>query len=293
MNQFLPPPSFRLVCWSQTSEVPRSNNAYLFEVRAIEELDDFRYGSGSPHGNCGDRRRQVTVGQLVAKTDATDAELAKAGALSSYNAAKNSINESIISREAADKAAGVSLAEYDKAREANAEVPGAFSDTEVKRLKLQWERAVLQIQLAESQTAVATYQAKSSESEFRRAEAQIERRELKSEVNGIVDKVHFDKGEWVMPQDKVMTIVRMDRLRVHGRFSPQDYSRSDLHRRPVEVVVTLAGSDGVARVNGQIGYVSPKIDHAGDWQIWVEIENKKENGLWLFSPGMMATVELK
>ena len=70
-----------------------------------------------------------------------------------------------------------------------------------------------------------------------------------------------------------------------------DYRRQAVAGQPVEVRLP----DVAEPMVGRISYVSPLIQATGDYRVWCEIENRKENGHWVMLPGMDAemTIQLK
>src|SRR5258708_11745922 len=84
----------------------------------------------------------------------------------------------------AQAASGVALAEYDKMVEANSKVRGAVADIEVRKAKLAYDKAVLEIEKATHTREV--HMAKRDE-----AAVQLETYRVEAPFAGFVTKVHF------------------------------------------------------------------------------------------------------
>jgi hypothetical protein len=101
-------------------------------------------------------------------------------------------------------------------------------------------------------------------------------------------------GEWVQGGDPLMKLVRFDKLRVQGSVNAKDYLPSELLGRPANISVATAHGKKET-FTGRIGLASPIVTAAGDYQVRAEIENRQENGVWVFRPGLQAkmTIQLK
>ena len=157
----------------------------------------------------------VEKGALIGVIDRTDALLMTAVATHEYAGAKKTA-ENTLSIKAAVKAYEVALAEYESSLEANKETVGVVMKTELRRQKLQADRAKMQAELASHELLVANLDAKAKYEGLQRAKAALNRRHIKSRINGVVVKVNKHEGEWVQAGETVVRIVQMDRLRVEG-----------------------------------------------------------------------------
>lgn len=232
----------------------------------------------------------VTTDQPLAQIDDREAVMTRTVAMNQYSAAKKQA-ENEISVEAAQKAYEVAKAELDTAMEANKKVPGTFSTTEVRRLKLTWERSGLQIDLAKFELIVAFLDAKAKYSQYEQADAMIDMRKLKSPMDGVVDNVFLSRGDWVQPGTPVMKIVQMDQLRVHGRVPASLHSWSDVLNQEVEVTVTLPGGQK-EQLRSKITFASQFVQEDGSFRVHADIPNRQENGSWVMGPGLSATMRL-
>ena len=94
---------------------------------------------------------------------------------------------------------------------------------------------------------------------LQRAKAALNRRHIKSRINGVVVKVNKHEGEWVQAGETVVRIVQMDRLRVEGDIDGRKYARHEVIGRPVKITVNLTGG-GQETVAGKIVYASSIIE---------------------------------
>ena len=102
-------------------------------------------------------------------------------------------------------------------------------------------------------------------------------------------------GEWVQIGEPVMRLVRLDRLRVNGVLDAKDYRPSEIQDRPVRVVVAHPSRRRSPRHSPARSCTSSRSSRAELLQVRAEVQNRKQDGVWILNPGMKAemTIELK
>ncbi len=231
----------------------------------------------------------VEKGAVVGAIDGTDAVLMVAVATHEYAAAKQTA-ENPLSIKAAIKAYEVAIAEYESSLEANQKRAGIVMETELRRQKLQADRAKMQAELASHELLVANLDAKAKYEGLQRAKAALKRRQIVAPINGVVVKVNKHRGEWVQAGEPVLRVVQMDRLRIEGEINGKKYARHEVIGRPVRITVYLTGG-GQEVLEGKIVFASPLIE-SNEYTIRAEVDNRKVNGRWLLTPGLNAKMEL-
>lgn len=74
-------------------------------------------------------------------------------------------------------------------------------------------RAEMELSIAKSKLLSAKEEIATREIESRRAQAQLERRNIRAPFTGIVDKVHRNQGEFLSPlRPEIITLVQLDQL---------------------------------------------------------------------------------
>ena len=105
------------------------------------------------------------------------------------------------------------------------------------------------------------------------AKLQLARRGLRSPLDGEVAEVFRHRSEWVEPGQRVMRIVRLDRLKVEG-FVDSRAIGSSLRGAVVRVRVTPNDEEKPIIVKGKIVFISSEIDAVnGQVRVWAEVEN--------------------
>jgi len=237
--------------------------------------------------------QQVKVGDPLGRVDETHAQMQYKVAQFDLQVAKEEASNDIHVRYAA-ASAKVSEAEYLQAKEANERVSGAVSQAEMRRLKLKWRETLLSIEQAQTRLRVNALKARVSEAEVEAAAENVRRRRMTSPLDGVVVTLHRHAGEWVQPGDKVMHIVRVDRLRVEGFLNAGNISPGEVAGQPVTVRVTLARGRKESFA-GKVVFVNPLVQAGGNYSVWAEVVNRQEKGQWLLRDGLKAemTIQLK
>ncbi len=234
--------------------------------------------------------KQVRAGEDLGLIDDTQAQKQKRVALAEHQAAKEKA-ENDIDIQHSEAAAKVAQFDLERSREANEKTRGSVSEVDMEQKKFQWLRALLAIRQAKKELVVNGFTAQAKLAEMEAAEDGIQRRTIKSPIDGVVEHVYANIGEWVKPGDPVLKIVRMDRLRVEGILNHKEAAPGDLLGRPVLVEVPLS-KEQKAAFRGKIVSVSTEVEAGGAQRVYAEVENRQENGQWLLRPGIGMRAEM-
>ena len=177
---------------------------------------------------------------------------------------------------------------------ANAKTLNTVSEEVVDEQRLEKEKFKLSIEKAKKDLDVAGLQRQVSEAELQAAEANLERRQITSPLDAVVIELARHEGEWAQPGDPVLRLMRIDLLRVEGFLNAKNYAASEIQNRPVEVTVTLAHGQQ-QKFPGKIVYVKPLVEAGGEFLVRAEVQNRKQDDVWVLNPGMKAemTIQLK
>jgi RND family efflux transporter MFP subunit len=234
--------------------------------------------------------QQVKTGDLLVQIDDAQAQEQLKNARAEYRAAEVKAKNDIELRYAR-KAADVAEFTYLKQKQSADKVPGAVTEVDLQKYKLDWEKSLLQIEQAQKNQIVDGYTAESKKAETGLAEENIRRRQILAPIDGIVQQIDRSLGEWVKPGDSVLRLLRMDRLTVEGSLKYSDYEPAQVANQPVTADVDLAHGRK-AQFSGKIVFVDPEV-LAGNYKVRAEVANRKENGEWLLRPGAHATMTIQ
>lgn len=131
------------------------------------------------------------------------------------------------------------------------------------------DRAVADLAIAEGQLKVAQEAARLKALEYQKIQAQIERRTIRSPIEGIVTEVFKEPGEYTAANDPtLLTVVQLDPLVATFRLS-QDFAGTLEPGMQLEVEL----ANGLVR-HAAVEYVSPLIDAPVDTvEVKVRIPN--------------------
>ncbi|MCE5266545.1 MAG: HlyD family efflux transporter periplasmic adaptor subunit [Planctomycetaceae bacterium] len=237
--------------------------------------------------------QQVATGDLLAQIDDQIPQRQYDVAKFKLKVAEKQASDDVDVRYA-EAAYWVAKKKLEKYLQANAKTPGTIPETEVDLQRLERDKFLLSYEKAKKDMAVAALQAKVSDAELQAADVNVKRRKLNAPLDAVVVELSRHEGEWVEAGGPVMRLVRVDLLRVEGFLNATKHRASEVQGRPVQVTVTLAHGQRET-FQGKIIYVKPLVEAGGDFLVRAEVQNRKEGGAWVLSPGMSAemTIQLK
>lgn len=230
----------------------------------------------------------VKTGELLARLDDDLQKLALTRALGELQVQVRKA-ESDVAVRAAKKSAAVAQADLDRALAARRNFPESISDSEVDSLRLKAEKAFLDIEQAEFELDLARVTRGIRQAEADQARLGVERRQIRAAFDGTIVEMARQVGEWVQPGEKVLRMVRLDRLRIEVMLPPST-DRRGLAGAAVVFEPNVSGQAVSGRsLEGKIVFVHPEIDPVnGQIRVWAEVENKDG---WLL-PGDRGTLRV-
>jgi macrolide-specific efflux system membrane fusion protein len=251
-------------------------------IRLIEEAEVPAQELGLLAAIAAAEGQMVKEGAELAQLDNRQAELLQQKAQAELAVVRKEAAGDVEIRTATE-AAKVAAAELRRAQEAKNRLSESVSQSELDRLGYEAQRTALEVEQARQNQDVARLKEAVRQRELEIAADRVQRHRIVAPLSGMVVKLYRHRGEWVEPGDKVLRIVRLDRLRAEG-FVDASGLRGTLAGRQATVTVDLPGQPKT-RFPGTVTFVNPEIDPVnGQFRIWVEIENP---GLKL-QPGMRA-----
>ncbi len=181
------------------------------------------------------------------------------------------------------KAVKVAEAELKRSIEANQKFPESVSQTEIDRLKLLSEKAVLDVRQARHEQQVVGMNAALKAQQVEIAEHKLKRLTIVAPIAGTVVELKRKAGEWVQPGDVLVRLIDTNHLRAEAVL-PAKYRRVALKERKVQIQLP-----GQPIVEGHISFIRPEIDPIdGSFRIWAELDNSKS----ILSPGDSVTMKI-
>jgi macrolide-specific efflux system membrane fusion protein len=226
----------------------------------------------------------VELGKPLGQIDDRQAQMQYQRALIELNLSKENSKNDVAIR-SARKELEFARAELSRLERASTGLPGSISQSQLEDSKLRVGKGEFELEAAQHEARLNKLTEQLKEQELVLCKHELEVRRITAPVPGIVVDVLRHAGEWVEPGDKVVRIVRIDRLRaeglIHNDRVPADW-------RGLEATVSV-GSTGQAErtARGKIQFVSPEVNPVnGLVRISVEFENPQNS----FKPGQKARI---
>ena len=242
-------------------------------VRLIDEVDVPARVPGVVRKVAVREGQAVAEGSVVACIDDAEARFARRQAELELQLARDQAKNDVRVRYAT-KSLEVARAELARAVESEKKYRKSVSQSELEELRLAAERARLEIEQAEWEMEVASASCQVKANDLAAARWQLERHQIVAPLAGVIAQIYRKPGEWVVPGDKVVRIVRVDRLRAEGFLPARDADGSLVGRR-VSLSVQLQ-KDARTTFTGQIVFISSEVDPVnGQVRVWAEVDNRQ------------------
>jgi macrolide-specific efflux system membrane fusion protein len=187
----------------------------------------------------------------------------------------------------AQRALEFARSENDRRQRAAAGLAGSVSESVLEEARHKLDQAELELQQSQHESRVNQLTEKLKKQELLLGQREIEQRQIIAPVSGVVVEIVRHAGEWVEPGEKVLRIVRIDRLRAEGLIHVRNVT-GKLKGSTATVAVTIPGQ-GEMQLSGQVVFVSPEVNPVnGLVRISVEFANTKH----LFRPGLRARITI-
>jgi macrolide-specific efflux system membrane fusion protein len=214
----------------------------------------------------------VERGAVVALVDDAEAKLLQDRAAIELQLQKEKVTNDVAIR-TARKALEFHRAEAERLEHAVRGLPGSISKSEIEELKFRAAQAELELEQAQHELRIDQQTLGLKHKELELTGHNVNVRKLIAPIDGVVVEVLRQPGEWVEPGEKVLRIVRIDRLRAEGLVHVRQLP-PDLVGAAVTIAVDLPVK-GETSFSGKVVFVSPEINPVnGQTRVWAEIDNK-------------------
>lgn len=271
-----------------------ANGQGLLVELGLCELDE----SGAPVvGEDGTtKRRPLLRGLQVRKGDVLgkqkDAELIEQKIVAEQEllvAEKEAAKE--LEVEVAVAAAQVAQASYKRADSLNKTMPGSISPEETQEKYYEYVRSMKAIDKAKFDLEVNQEKVKVAKARVNAADVAIEDRKLVAPIDGIIDDVMKNEGEWLREGDEILKIVRYDKVQINAAIPADRYAPETIADKKVVVEVKRPGGQP-QKLEGKVVYVRQTVE-SGHYYFYADVANQMNKaGYWLLNPGALVTVEI-
>ena len=215
------------------------------------------------------------------------------------------LQELLVARKEAEKtleidvaiaAARVAQASYKRAESVNKSMPGSISPEEIDEKYYDWIRATKSIEKSRYDLQINKEKVKVSLARCNSTLVQIRNRKLRAPMDGFIDEIYQNEGQWVREGDPIIHILRLDKVQVTGAIDANQYVPENIDGCNVSVTVRRPGGEPIV-LTGKIVYVRQVVE-SGHYYFYADVENKALRNettgkeYWLLNPGSLVTVEI-
>lgn len=239
-----------------------------------------------------ERGHIVREGQNLAQIDDTDALLQQRKAQYEFEISQNQASDDLTIVEAT-KQLQFLTSDYQRLMRANAAQPQSVTTSEIERAGLEMEKAEIALQRAKREQELALLKHSVAANLLEQAKHEVQIRKIVSPLEGKVESVLRNRGEWVKPGDSMFRIIGTNKIRAEGflAVSKLDVSIRDIHTLNNMEVRLLVNVDGKTKGphQGRVIFVSQLIDPVNEQlRITAEFDNTKGH----LTPGLRGSMTL-
>ncbi|MDO5554023.1 MAG: HlyD family efflux transporter periplasmic adaptor subunit [Planctomycetia bacterium] len=269
-----------------------ANGQGLLVELGVLELD----AEGNPvvDGNGETKRRpfhrgdRVTKGQILGKQNDREHAANKLVTEQQLIVAEKEAGKQL-EVEVAQAAVQVAESEYLRAKSANERIANAISQEELVQRAYEWKRADKSAEKAVYDLDIKADEVLVRKAQVVAADAQVMDRKLVSPIDGFIDDIMQNEGQWLREGDNILKIIRLDKVTICGKIDATLYSPEMVDGKEVTIFVQKPGSD-LKSVKGVITYARQVVE-SGKFYVYAQADNEaNDRGYWLLNPGTIVTM---
>lgn len=225
---------------------------------------------------------QVKPGDLLFQIDDRRAKIRVAQAESETTVArKKAESESeIILSETETRLAEASL---QRALESRKRFPDTPSQAEVDDILLKLARAKQHLEKSKQEKELSELALKNAELQLELAKIEFENHQIRSPIRGVVVELKARVGEWVKPGQRLVRVLRVDKLRAEGFMTIEQAQKTTVGASVT--VMPDGGAMSKLALPGKIVFISPEVDTNDNRKRFIaDIDNSQEK----LAPGSRA-----
>lgn len=255
-------------------------------VKLIDQLDVPARQAGTIAQLDVQEGARVKEGAVLARVEDTEARFSEDRAKVELQiAAQNAASD--VAVRSAERSLVTAAAELKRAEEARSKLRDLVTESEMDKLRLAADQARLAIEKAQHERAVAQLQR-----DLKKVETDFSNRKVALHLAvapfpGVIVLVHKHLGDWVEPGDKLLRLIRLDRLRTEA-FLDATLAMPGMEGRLVTLTVEQPGKPA-SNFPGKLTFVSPEIDPINHS---VRVLAEFDNPTLALQPGMRGTLTI-
>lgn len=191
--------------------------------------------------------------------------------------------------EVALDAARVAESELKRAVATNKRIEGSIPEEEVVQKAFEFSRSVKAWQKAIYDLEVKALDVDVKKAEIQIVDAQLEERRLVSPIDGQVDDIFQNEGQWLREGDDVIRVIRLDKITVEARFDASLALPDRIQGKKATVYASRPG-ESLRAFEGVVTYARPILEH-NHYKAYAEVQNvTTQGGSWFLTPGQQVHI---
>ena len=171
--------------------------------------------------------------------------------------------------EYADKSAEVAAAVLEKSIQANRIFSKSIPETEIEKLRLEFEQSRLSGEQAELEFTMAQWTQELKARQTQAAKVRLDGRIIQAPFAGKIAQVYVQPGQWINAGEPIVRLMDATRLRAEA-FLQEDFIREIELGQTAHFEYVLAGESH--RIEAKVTFIGVEIVE-GIFQVWAEFEN--------------------
>lgn len=182
------------------------------------------------------------------------------------------------------------LADAEFKAESEMFLKGAAGESQLKRMKLEAEKARFGIRVSEVEHAKEGLAAEVAREKHEAAKVRLQLHRVVASHDGIIVRRLRDQGEWTRAGEPVLDFLGMAEMKVEARVLVSGLSIARLQGAPMKIQVPVSATETI-NIESNIEFVSPEIE-SGYVRVSARVQNQAPGGIWVLRKGMDASVEI-
>jgi len=248
------------------------------------------------------KNQRVSLGQVLGKLDSEIAESEKRIA---GNQAQMALEEAKDDGEAllAERIVEFAKWEADQHETLVSKGSAAWSDSPKKKLAV--KQAELSLSKSISAKATRVLKSQLAQEAVKLCQHKLDRLSLRSPIEGNVDSVDHQAGEWVRPGMAILKVVRLDEVRADFLVNLDQFPPNQLVGKKIDAILKIGATEST--FSGRITSYDQEVSSSGQVRVHATVQNQKaidktnqrekqhqRNGEdWLLLPGMNISMRLQ
>ena len=248
------------------------------------------------------KNQRVSAGQVLCKLDSKLAEIEKNNAA---NQSQTALLEAQDRGETALAERVVELAKWEADQHEILVSKGTANSSDSAKKKLAIAQAEVNLSLSIFAKSQRDSKARLAQEAVKLSQYKYERLSLRSPIDGTINNIDHQTGEWVRPGTTIVKVARLDEVRVDFLINLDQFLPNQLIGKKLDALSKTGSIESI--FSGRITSYDQEVSSSGQVRIHATVQNQKtadktnqkekmntrESDDWLLLPGMNVSMRLQ